>query len=630
MKAPGRAVESAIVGIYTLLLIGAVVATLTFGREICIPIALSALLTFLLAPLVTWGERWIGRMAATILVAVLVSSGIGVVGYAVGQQFMDLTARLPDYKANIQEKMRVLQVPQEGSLTRFTRTVEELRQEMPGNAALTGLGGPATVPVRIVENKPGVRDTFQTMVGPIISVLALTGLVLLLTIFMLLNREDLRGRLIRLIGQGHIGATSHAMADAGHRVSRYLVMQLIVNVTYGVPVAVGLYFIGVPNALLWGALAIVLRFIPYVGPWIAAAAPIMLSLAVSDGWTMPLATLGLFVVLEIISNNVMEPWLYGSSTGVSSLALIVAAIFWAWLWGPIGLVLATPLTVCMVVIGRHVPRLSFLSILLSDEQPLTPHQECYHRLLRSNLTEATALVETYLASNSLTSLYDEVLIPVVVAAEADHGHDSLDADQRTTLQQGVSDLLDDLAERPALAASPIDGSQAASAAISAASAWSVLVLPVRAVRDELVAGMTAHVLGQEGFHVETVPAKLTTAEVANLVETKAPDAVFVTVVAPSAVVHARRLCARLQARKPGLKIVVGLWGITDSVAASAIEVTTSSTPAVRRDWAEAVVSLSPRATNAGAKADAEPLSAESVPPAPNLLARGLVPGGAHR
>ncbi len=198
---------------------------------------------------------------------------------------------------------------------------------------------------------------------------------------MLLQREDLRSRLIRLIGQGRISTTTRAMDDAGRRVSRYLLMQLVVNVSYGVPVAIGLYFIGVPNAVLWGAFAVVLRFIPYVGPWIAAAFPIILSLAVSPGWMMPLLTIGLFIVLELLSNNVMEPWLYGSSTGVSSIALIVAAVFWTWLWGPVGLVMATPLTVCLVVMGRHVPRLSFLSVLLSDEEALTPAEDCYHRLL---------------------------------------------------------------------------------------------------------------------------------------------------------------------------------------------------------------------------------------------------------
>ena len=592
---PRRSADTAITGIFTLLLLGSVVAVLSIAREICIPVALAVLLTFLLSPLVTRLERWIGRMAAVLVVIIVVSGGVGVVGYVVGQQFMDLTAKVPDYKANIQAKMRVLRMPNGGAFERFTQTVEELRQDLPApDAAAVGKSGTSTrtVPVRVVEESGGMSGTFQTLLGPIFSGLAMGGLVLLLTVFMLLNREDLRGRLIRLVGHGHIGATSHAMADAGQRVSRYLVMQLIVNVTYGIPVAIGLYLIGVPNALLWGALAAVLRFIPYVGPWIAAAAPIGLALAVSDGWAMPLATIGLFVVLEIISNNVMEPWLYGTSTGVSALALILAAIFWAWLWGPIGLVLATPLTVCLVVIGRHVPRLAFFSVMLSDEQALEPHQECYHRLLRADLTEATALVDGYLKHNPLTALYDNVLIPVVAAAEIDHGLDALDVDQRAVLHQGVRDLLDDLAERPLDAMGPVVASGSVlDATALPPPACRVLCLPVRALRDELTAAMAAHVLSRQSFSAEVVASKLTTAEMVDLTAQRAPDAVCISVVAPSAIVHARHLCARLHERLPHLTIVVGLWGAPDQIAAATTPLTGAGASSVVSSVAEAVVAL---------------------------------------
>ena len=216
--------------------------------------------------------------------------------------------------------------------------------------------------VQVVETSTAnPLQLLQVILSPLLGPLGTAGLVILLVIFMLLKREDLRSRLIRLIGQGRISATTRAMEDAGQRVSRYLLMQFLVNVTFGIAAAVGLFFIGMPNAILWGALATVLRFIPYIGPWIAAAFPIILSLAVSPTWMMPLLTLGIFVSLELICSNVVEPWLYGSSTGVSSIALIVAAVFWTWLWGPIGLLLSTPLTVCLVVIGRHVPRLAFLA-----------------------------------------------------------------------------------------------------------------------------------------------------------------------------------------------------------------------------------------------------------------------------
>ncbi len=247
----------------------------------------------------------------------------------------------------------------------------------PGTAILTASSVKPAVPVQVIEmNRANPFQLVQIIIAPLLGPIGTAGLVVLLVIFMLLKREDLRGRLIRLIlGQGRISATTRAMNDAGARVTRYLLMQLIVNVTYGIAVAIGLYFIGVPNAVLWGTSAAMLRFIPYVGPWIGASIPIALALAVSPGWIMPLLALGLFVVLELLSNNVMEPWLYGSSTGVSPIALIFAAVGWTWLWGPVGLVLATPMTVCLVVMGRHIPRLSFFSVLLSDEEALTPAED---------------------------------------------------------------------------------------------------------------------------------------------------------------------------------------------------------------------------------------------------------------
>jgi predicted PurR-regulated permease PerM/methylmalonyl-CoA mutase cobalamin-binding subunit len=587
----GRIVESAIVGIYTLLLLGSTIAVLSIGAEICIPIALAALLTFLLAPLVTRLERWLGRIAAILLVMIAVTGALAVVGYTVGRQVMDLTDKLPDYKANIQAKLRAFQQSSDGTFSRVAKTIDELRADLPGSEPTKEeaplIATRTAVPVRVVTSNPGFTGNVQAFVGPIVGALAQAGLVLLLTIFMLLHREDLRGRLIRLVGRGRISVTTHAMADAGHRVSRYLVMQLIVNVTYGIPVALGLYVIGVPNALLWGALAIVLRFIPYAGPWIAAAFPIALALAVSEGWTIPLMTVGLFVALEIVSNNVMEPWLYGASTGVSSLALILAAVFWAWLWGPIGLVLATPLTVCLVVIGRHVPKLEFFSILLSDEEPLAPHQECYHRLLRADLTEGTALVETYLKANSLTALYDAVLLPVVATAEADHGQDDLDHEQRAALQQGVRDILDDLRERPVGSLSPREiGPEP-----PPAPTCRVLCLPVRAARDELAASMLAHVLTQQAFDADALPASLTTVDLVQSVADRAPEAVCISVVAPSAPVHARHLCAKLRARLPQVRIVVGLWAAGDGATAAIPALRAAGADEVVTSLADAVVHL---------------------------------------
>jgi hypothetical protein len=251
-----------------------------------------------------------------------------------------------------------------------------------------------------------------------------------------------------LIGQGRIGATTRALDDAGKRVARYLGMQFLVNVSFGICIAGGLSLIGVPNAMLWGAFAAFMRFVPYVGAWIAAAVPLLLSIAVSTSWIAPILVLALFVSLELINANLLEPWLYGASTGVSPLALIIAAVFWTWLWGPVGLLLSTPLTVCLAVMGRHVPRLQFLSVLLSEDEALAPHEEIYYRLLRLGLDEGSHLAENFAKTNSLTALYDTVLIPAITLVETDALRQQLDSEQRATLQQHVRDMVEDLGSAP--------------------------------------------------------------------------------------------------------------------------------------------------------------------------------------
>src|SRR5512145_1026008 len=342
------AAANALAGIWTVSLTAFIIATLYLARDLLIPLVLAALLTFLLAPLVSRLERWLGRIGAVLLVVTLIFAATGAAGWVLTRQLVDLATKLPDYKENIQTKLRSFKMPTGGRFMKFSETVEELKKDLSGAKApdVTQVPGkPETavlaeprpaMPVQVIEiSKANPFQLVQVIIAPLLGPLGTTALVLLLVVFMLLKREDLRSRLIRLIGQGRISATTRAMDDAGARVTRYLLMQLVLNVTYGIPVAIGLYFIGVPNAVLWGACATVLRFIPYIGPWIGAAIPVALSLAVSASWTTPLLTIGLFIVLELLSNNVMEPWLYGSSTGVTPIALILAAVGWTWLWGPV-------------------------------------------------------------------------------------------------------------------------------------------------------------------------------------------------------------------------------------------------------------------------------------------------------
>jgi predicted PurR-regulated permease PerM/methylmalonyl-CoA mutase cobalamin-binding subunit len=521
-------------------------------------------------------------------------------------QLIDLATKLPEYKENIVLKMKAFTTTAKGGrFTKFSETLEELKKELPGVAqpeapTITQIPGrpetavsspPAmpqtTMPVQVVETSAASPlEIAQTIIAPLLGPLGTAALVLLLVICMLFQREDLRNRLIRLIGQGRISTTTRAMDDAGRRVSRYLLMQFIVNLTYGVCVAIGLYFIGVPNAVLWGAFGLVLRFIPYIGPWVALVFPTILSLAVSPHWTMPVLTVSLFAGLELVLNNVMEPLLYGKHTGISAIALIVAAVFWTWLWGAVGLVLATPLTVCLVVMGRHVPRLSFLSVLLSDDDALTPAEDFYHRLLTPGERDEMEFVDSYLKTNPLLSLYDGVFIPVISTAELDAELSSLNSDQLVQVEQNLRDIVDDLGTRPV---QPRAGKEPASEETSAVPLGArVYCLPARAQRDEVAGAMLAQLLQQNGSEAWVAPAKLVTGELLSLVETADVDVVCISVIAPTTVIQARYLCTKLRAQFPSLKILVGMWGVTEGVPEIAKRLRDSGADEVVTSMAEAL------------------------------------------
>jgi predicted PurR-regulated permease PerM/methylmalonyl-CoA mutase cobalamin-binding subunit len=581
----------AVAGLRAVVMAALVMALLYFTRDILIPLALAVILTFLLTPLVARLELRIGRIAAVLVVVLLVSSCAGVAGWVLTRQLTDFAQKLPDYKGSIQTKLRSMNMPGGGTGTPAAPAQSPQATGKPD--APQALGAMATV---------------ESMASPLLGPLGMAALVLVLVIAMLLRREGLRRRLVRLLGQGHISATTKALDDAGARVSRYLLMQLAVNICYGVPIAVGLYFIGVPHAVLWGALAIVLRFIPYAGLWVAAILPAALSVAVSTGWTMPLLTVGLFIGWELFLNRVAGSLMDVPSTGVSSLALIVAAVFWTWLWGPIGLVLAAPLTVCLVVMGRHVPRLQFLSILLSDQQTLTPAEECYQRLLALDLNETGKLIDGYLRKNSLTALYDSVLIPVITAAEVDHQREMLDDQQHQIVEVSVGDFIEDLVARPiSHFRNPVD-QQNGQGPAKTVPAWRFLCLPVRDVRDELAGAMLVHLLREQGFQAENLSAQQVSGEAVIAALKSDLDAVCISVVPPSTVLHARHLCMRLRTHAPGLKIAVGLWGATENLADAAQRLREAGADAVVTTLADAVVQLAKLAPPAD-----QPMSPAPIP-----------------
>jgi predicted PurR-regulated permease PerM/methylmalonyl-CoA mutase cobalamin-binding subunit len=558
----------ALSGIWGLLLFAFVVAALYFGRSILVPIALATLITFLLSRLVTRLERWIGRIAAVLVTVIAMFTICGAVSWVIGRQVIDLADKLPDYQANISTKIRSLRLPAAGPVARFSSSVQALQNELVapntapetnrarGNLS-TGTPSPATtpIPVKVIEGRNAIPQLMQETLSAILSPLGTAALVLLLVIFMLLKREDIRGRLIRLVGQGRISTTTRAMEDAGRRVSRYLSTQFLVNTCYGICVAIGLQLIGVPNAALWGLLSGVLRFIPYVGPWVGALLPVLLSFAISAGWFIPLMTIALFIVLEVIVSNFIEPWVYGANTGVSPLALIISAVFWTWLWGPVGLVLSTPMTVCLAVIGRHVPRLESLGILLSEDQPLAPHEEFYHRLLSFSLDSAEEFANKYVDTESLTALYDNVLIPAIAAVELDAHRGSLTPEQRTSALQRTHEIIDDFNGRK----DAHEQKNGDDIGVAPAIGSRVLCIPASAYRDELAGEMLAQLLRNRGFEAHNLPARLKPDELLDRTFDRQPECICVSVLPPTSIAQARQIASAIHERLGNATILVGAW-----------------------------------------------------------------------
>ena len=563
--------SAALTGIWGLLLLAFVIAALYFGRAVLVPIALATLITFLLSRLVTRLERWIGRIAAVLVSVIAMFAIFAAASWVVGRQVIDLADKLPEYQANITTKIRSLRLPPAGPLARLSSSVRALQKEVVApspappterapddSSTRTAPLAASPIPVKVIEGRSAIPQLMQETISAILSPLGTAALVLLLVIFMLLKREDIRGRLIRLMGQGRISTTTRAMEDAGRRVSRYLSTQFLVNTGYGICVASGLHLVGVPNAALWGLLAGVLRFIPYVGAWAGALLPVLLSFAISTSWFTPLITIGLFVVLEAIVSNFVEPWVYGANTGVSPIALIISAVFWTWLWGPVGLVLSTPLTVCLAVMGRHVPRLEFLGVLLSEDQPLEPHEEFYHRLLSFSTDSAEEFATKYVETESLTALYDNVLIPAIGAVEIDAHRGSITAEQRTSALQRVHEIIDDFSGSEA-SRNDADEQKNDLAGAASTTGSRVVCLPASAYCDELAGEMLAQLLRNQGFEGENMPARLKHEELIDRAVEVQPECICISVLPPTSIAQARHLASAIRERLKSVTILVGVW-----------------------------------------------------------------------
>src|ERR1700722_18459566 len=493
---------ASLVGAVALAILAVIIVTALYvGREIFVPVALAILLSFVLASPVNILQRMrVPRGIAVVGVVLFAFAIIFALGSLIATQLNRLARGLPCHQATIQSKIQSVRGVTGGSSTleRAAGMLQDLGKELdkpktglPEKPVTPSLGNPlgsrpvTPVPVEVLQPDPGALESLRSLIAPLISPLATTGIIVIFVIFILIQREDLRNRFIRLAGSHDLQRTTAALDDAAARLSRLFLNQLLINTGFGILIGTGLWLIGIPTAILWGILAAVLRFVPYIGLVISAAFPLALAVAVDPGWSMLAWTAVLFFVVEPGIGQIVEPMVYGRSTGLSPVAVVVSATFWTALWGPIGLVLATPLTVCLVVLGRHVERLAFLDVMFGDRPALSPAEIFYQRMLAGDPTEATEKAEEFLKERSLSSYYDEVAIKGLQLAQADLDRDALDQSRLAKIRDTVLEFANDLSEQTdqePMGERPTSDAEAA-AAVEAASAEPVYAdLPI--LREE--------------------------------------------------------------------------------------------------------------------------------------------------
>lgn len=586
----------------TLLVAALVIAALYFGREVFVPISIAVLLSFVLAPAVSLLRHWrVGRIPSVIVVVIIAFLMIFGIGTILASQVRDLVTDLPKYQATISQKIE--SVRGAAAETSFIERADSALRNL--GAQLTGARAPSSaqtssepqqaapaggasasepIPVEVHQPLPGSLEVLEAVITSILAPLATTGIVLIYVIFILMQREDLRDRVIRLAGSRDIQRTTAAIDDAAHRLSRYFLVQTAINATFGIIITIGLWVVGVPSPVLWGILAGLMRFVPYIGAFVAAVFPLLLAAAVDQGWSMLFETAALFLVAEPVMGQLVEPMLYGHSTGLSPIAVIVAATLWTWLWGPIGLVMATPLTVCLVVLGRHVERLQFLDVILGDAPPLTPVESFYQRMLAGHAAEATAQAERVLKTRSLSAFYDEIALPGLQMAERDLQRGILDAACQARIRDTVYELVDNLDDQADVPPAEVEKEGEPLAALAAsgeapppevrvapvlskealAAPWSgakpVVCVGGHTPLDEAAAAMLAQLLERHGIGTRIdAPDVLSPQAVALLPADETAMVCLSYLGADPSAADMRYTVRRLRRRLPKATIFVGFW-----------------------------------------------------------------------
>jgi predicted PurR-regulated permease PerM len=550
-------------------LILAVITAMSLAAEVLKPLALSVLLAFALTPpAYALERRGLPRAAAVALTVLLTLAALGGVGFVVGRQLESLANRLPGYQNNIEKKLRVFQPNDKSAIAKAKRVASDVAEKL-YTSPLEEEGGEKSVAAVRVVQQPTYRERLQTAVGPYLEFFGVGSFVLILVMFMLMSREDLRDRIVSLFGHSRVSLTTRTMDEIGQRISRYLATFAMVNSGFGLVIGLGLWAIGVRYAVLWGCLAAILRFIPYVGPAVAFVLPLTFSFAHFEGWREPLLVVALFAVVETALNSFLEPVIYGKTTGVSALGLLVAAMFWTWLWGALGLLLSTPLTVCLAVLGKYVPALKVFATFLGEEAPLKPDVRFYQRLLARDQDGATTLVDEALKEVPRAKLFDEVFIPTLAMAERDAVREDIDERERDFIWWVVDEIVQDLESTPPgeadLAVPPPTAADKGLAIPEPASddCATIVGVPSNDKGDLLALKMLRVLLNPSGCRIELADPGETPLNIAERLVEKHPTMILISHLPPAGLTQARYLVRRLRARFPDVPILVGRWSESD-------------------------------------------------------------------
>jgi len=535
----------------SVLLIAGIVLLLLFAKVVLIPLAFALTLSFLLVPAVTLLEnRGIARKFAVAIVSLLTFVCLAVGGYVVSRQVVSVARTLPGYRANIQRKIASLHSSSEGSLEAAVALIEDMSRDL---AASNEPEQGDAVRVRVVGERSDQLQATARTIGSVLEPVGQIGIVIVFTIYMLMNREDLRDRLLLLAGLGNINVMTQALEEATARISQYLVMQFQVNACYGIVFGTGLYFLHVPEATLWGVIAGSLRIVPYAGVGVSVALPLMLSFGISTTLWSPLLVLALFLALELTVANVIEPWLFSSKTGISSLALLVSAVFWTMMWGLPGLALSTPLTVCVVVMGRYVPQLAFLNTLLGTNAKLSPAARLYERLLAMDQAEAWAVAEGFLDGKPLAELYDAVVIPVLGLAEEDRHKGALSDVRWKFVMLCMGELVARLSEyEPEKPVPP--GLRA-----QLEKEIAVVCVYTGDKADELATVMLTQLLERAGYQSLMLDADSMSEVILGGLAGEKDTVLFISALPPFAFAESRKLCQRVREHMAHNRVAVALW-----------------------------------------------------------------------